>query len=234
MFETKRHHHLKPPPPPTPPMTSHSVNYNLQFRSTKDDAWYKCGVSSDLKIHLRVKFKNLVQTSNDEVFSISDFSTNDQIEIFRRRFRPESEPVGVNECRKVAEGAMVCAVGCLDDKQLRYFDAIVDAVCHKEHTPEKCLCTYFLFWQHGPEEGTITEANLEDIHLIKRGPVDPTVVNFTKLIKEKLKVKSASSEFTLIPKNINMSKDTSSNETITKPQASFSVNVSSCCGFHIL
>ncbi|XP_076922414.1 uncharacterized protein LOC143584200 [Bidens hawaiensis] len=198
-------------------MTSHSVNYNLEDRSTKDDAWYKCGVVLEHENRLRVKFKNLVQPSNDEVFSVSDFSSNDEIDIFRRRFRPESEPVGEDECRKVAEGVMVSAVG-LDDKQLRYFDAIVDAVCHKEHTPKKCLCTYFLYWQHGPEEGIITEANLDDIHLIKHGPVDPTVVNFTKLIKEKIKVKSASFEFTLIPKNTNISKDTSSNETITRPQ----------------
>ncbi|KAI3809688.1 hypothetical protein L1987_19286 [Smallanthus sonchifolius] len=115
----------------------------------------------------------------------------------------------------VTEGLMVCAEYTRDN-QLRYFDAIVDAVRYKEHTPEKCFCTYLLFWQHGPEEGNTTAANLDDIYLIRRGSVDPTVAKFTKLVEEK--IKGASFEFILIPKIPFLYQKTSSNETITKSQ----------------
>lgn len=102
-------------------------------------------------------------------------------------------------------------------------------VCYKEHTPEKCLCTYLLFWQHGPEEGNTTVSNLDDIYFIKHGPVDPTVVNFANLAKEK--IEKGSFEFTLIPKNPLLFHKASSNETITKSQTSFSVNAIFSCSF---
>ncbi|KAI7731217.1 hypothetical protein M8C21_030817 [Ambrosia artemisiifolia] len=205
------------------------INYNLEFRSTKDDGWYTSGVLLDHPNRLRVKFKHLDHISNDEVFSVSDFSSNDDVSNFISRFRPESDPVGNNNnnnnnnnsCSSVSEGLMV-SVKCPGGNHLRKFDAIVEAVFKKKHSPEKCLCTCLLFWQHGPKEGHTTSANLCDVNLIMSGSIDPIVVNFTKLVKEK--VNRPSSEFTQIPKNPYLSKGTSSNETITKAQASFSVN----------
>ncbi|XP_022017294.1 uncharacterized protein LOC110916965 isoform X3 [Helianthus annuus] len=204
------------------------VNYNLEFRSTKDDGWYHCGVVLEHRNRLRVKFKHFDQICNDEVFSVSDFSTNDDVSKFLQRFRPESEPIGDNRCSRVSEGLMVSAA-CTGGNHLRKFDAVVEAVIKKKHSPEKCLCTCLLFWQHGPEEGHTTRTNLSSVYLIKSGSVDPTVLNFTKLVKEK--VNRASIEFTLIPKNPYLFKGTSSNENITKPQDFGSVGHSSHDGF---
>ncbi|KAK9056822.1 hypothetical protein SSX86_024186 [Deinandra increscens subsp. villosa] len=194
---------------------SDDVNYDLEFRSTRDDAWYSCGVVLEDGNRLRVKYKDFVQSYNDEVFSVSDFPTGKEIERFLRRFRPESLPIEDNECSRVAEGFMICGAYARDG-QLRYFDAIVDAVCYKEHEPTKCLCTYLLFWQHGPDEGNTTATSLDDIYIIQSGSVDPTVVNFAKLMKEKVD----SFESILIPKNPLLFRKTSSNETITKSQDS--------------
>ncbi|MFS8026574.1 putative SAWADEE domain-containing protein [Helianthus anomalus] len=204
------------------------VNYNLEFRSTKDDGWYHCGVVLQHRNRLRVKFNHFDKISNDEVFSVTDFSTNDDVSKFLQRFRPESEPIGDNRCSRVSEGLMVSA-SCTGGNHLRKFDAVVEAVIKKKHSPEKCLCTCLLFWQHGPEEGHTTTKHLSNVYLIKSGSVDPAVLNFTKLVKEK--VNRASTEFTLIPKNPYLFKGTSSNENITKPQDFGSVGHSSHDGF---
>ncbi|KVI10598.1 hypothetical protein Ccrd_010987 [Cynara cardunculus var. scolymus] len=83
-------------------------------------------------------------------------------------------------------------------------------VHYKEHTPEKCLCTYLLVWQHGPEEGNITATSIEDICLIMPGAVDPKVTDFAKIVKEKLG---------LVYKRPFLSRKTSSNETLDELQA---------------
>lgn len=112
---------------------SDDLNYDLEYRSKEDDAWYTCGVILEHETQiLRVKFKDFVQSSNDELFSISDLSTHHDIQIFLRRFRPESQPINDNECSRVTQGFMVCAAYSRD-KQMRYFDAIVDAVCIASH-----------------------------------------------------------------------------------------------------
>ncbi|KVI03164.1 hypothetical protein Ccrd_018541 [Cynara cardunculus var. scolymus] len=59
-------------------------------------------------------------------------------------------------------------------------------VHYKKHTPEKCLCTYLLVWQHGPEKGNIIATSIKDICLIMLGVVDPKVTDFAKIVKEKL------------------------------------------------
>lgn len=79
-----------------------------------------------------------------------------------------------------------------------------------------------LHWQHGPAVGNLTAATLEEIYLIKPGLIDPAVDKFTKFVKEKLK--GGSSEFTLIPKMPFLSPRISSNETMSKSQAYFSVS----------
>ncbi|KAI3695356.1 hypothetical protein L1987_78352 [Smallanthus sonchifolius] len=125
------------------------VDYNLEYRSKKDETWYTCGVVLEDGKQLCVMFKDFIQSYFDEVYSIADFWTHHEIEQFLKRFRPVSGMIEDNECSRVIEGMKVCAMYKGADEVL-YFDAIVDAVHHKEHTPEKCLCTYLLFWQHGP------------------------------------------------------------------------------------
>ncbi|KAI3509660.1 hypothetical protein L1887_25109 [Cichorium endivia] len=171
------------------------VSYNLDYRS-KDDAWYTSGVILEDGQRLRVKLEGF-GSSYDEVFSIANFSTHHEIEEFLRRFRPVSVPVELGECSSVIQGMLICAK-YTNDGSLRYFDAIVDAVYHKEHTPEKCLCNFLLFWQHGPDDGNITAGSIDDICHIMSGPLDHRVTYFVKLVREKLR--GASSQSSVISK----------------------------------
>ncbi|XP_071700779.1 uncharacterized protein [Rutidosis leptorrhynchoides] len=204
-----------------------NVSYKFDYRSTNDDAWYNCGIVLDHeKQQLRVKFEHFKPIENDEVFSITDFKDQDQLDEFIARFRPVSLVLDDNECSRVIEGMTVCATYG-DEDSLRYFDAVVDAVYYKEHTAKKCLCNYMLFWQHGPQEGNITATKLENISLISYGVDDLILSEFSKLVEENLRGKS--SEFFLIPKSSFLSKITSSNETLL-PQEFGSVGHSSLVG----
>ncbi|KAI3786411.1 hypothetical protein L1987_40063 [Smallanthus sonchifolius] len=169
------------------------VDYNLEYRSKKDEAWYTCGVVLEDGKQLRVKFRDFIQSYFDEVYSIANFLTHHEIEQFLKRFRPVSELIEYNECSRVIEGMKVCAMYKGADEVL-YFDAIVDAVHHKEHTPEKCLCTYLLFWQHGHGEGNMTATTLEDIYLIMHGAIHPKIAEFTNLVKQQLEGVSLQSQ----------------------------------------
>ncbi|KAL4555346.1 hypothetical protein LXL04_037964 [Taraxacum kok-saghyz] len=206
--------------PPTMTYDGVNVSYNLDFRSKNDDAWYTCGVVHDGK-QLRVKFKDFVESFHDEVFSTTDFSSHREIEEFLRRFRQTSEPIEEHECSRVIEGMTVSAT-YTSDGLVRFFDAIVDAVYYKEHTPAKCLCTYLLFWQHGPDEGNITAASLDDLCLIMSGAIDPKVADFAKLVREKLR--GPFSQSNLTSKTPFLTKKRS-NQTLNKLQASFQSRV---------
>ncbi|XP_023752138.1 uncharacterized protein LOC111900487 [Lactuca sativa] len=197
------------------------VIYNLDYRSKNDDAWYTSGVVLENGKRLRVKLEDFKSGDADEVFSMGNFSKHDELEEFLRRFRPVSVPVEENECSTVVEGMTVCAT-YKGDGSVRYFDAIVDGVCYKEHKPEKCVCTYLLCWKHGPGEGTVTAENIVDVCFIKSGAPDPRVTDFAKLVMEKL-----SSQSSLIPKTPFLSRKTSSNQTFNKLQE-FSGDGDSC------
>ncbi|KAJ9560723.1 hypothetical protein OSB04_005883 [Centaurea solstitialis] len=190
-----------------------NVSYNLDYRSKKDEAWYTAAVllEDDGKgKQLRVKFRDFEDSCFDEVFSIADFSTKSELQEFLPRFRRVSVPIEDNECSRVISGMIVCAT-YKGDGSVRFFDAIVDDVRYKEHTPEKCLCTYLLVWQHGPAEGNITATSIEDICLIVPGAVDPQVIDFAKIVKKKLG---------LVYKRPFLSRKTSSDETLDELQAS--------------
>ncbi|XP_076886330.1 uncharacterized protein LOC143536160 [Bidens hawaiensis] len=107
------------------------INDGVEFRPNKDDdeAWYTCRVDlEDGNQLLRVKFQSFYSLS-DEVFTIADFSTHRQTQQFLHKFRPVSEPIDDNECSRLTQGMRVCAVYRGKQKPLRYYDAIVDAVC---------------------------------------------------------------------------------------------------------
>ncbi|XP_076884249.1 protein SAWADEE HOMEODOMAIN HOMOLOG 2-like [Bidens hawaiensis] len=174
-------------------MAVSGVNYDLEFRCNADDAWYTCAVVLEHGNQFRVKFKDFLQTYFDEVFTVTDFNTHGEIEQLIRKFRPISKPVEDNECSRLTEGVTVNAL-YRRQEDARYFDAVVDAVQYKEHTPDKCVCSYLLCWQHGPGEGTITAASIEDICFIIDGDIHPKVSEFTDLVKQKLKGTSVQSQ----------------------------------------
>ncbi|KAL4555349.1 hypothetical protein LXL04_037967 [Taraxacum kok-saghyz] len=216
MSRTKRHH-LQ-----TPIMAisdDGKITYDLDYRSKNDDAWYTAGVVLEKGKQLRVKLESFESSDDDEVFSTANFSKHHEIEEFLDRFRPVSVPFDHDECSTLIEGTKVCATYTYDGS-VRYFDAIVDAVYFKEHTPEKCLCTYLLFWQHGPDEGNITAAPIDGICHIMSGALDPKITDFLKPVREKLTRPSSQSSHT--SKTPFLSRKTSSNQTLKKLQASSS------------
>lgn len=59
---------------------------------------------------------------------------------------------------------------------------------------EECLCSFVLFWQHGPNEGNVSSASIADITLIQHfSQLHPTLASFVKMAKEKVKVTSFAS-----------------------------------------
>ncbi|XP_076884279.1 protein SAWADEE HOMEODOMAIN HOMOLOG 2-like isoform X2 [Bidens hawaiensis] len=162
------------------------VDYNLDYRWKADDAWYTCAAILEHGSRLRIKFKDTVQSYFDEIYSVADFNTHREIEQFLSRFRTVSEPVEDNECSRVLEGMKICAIYRNKDEAL-YYDATVDAVQYVEHTPDKCICSYLLCWQHGPGEGTLTETSIEDMCFIVHGNIHPDIAEFANLVKQQLK-----------------------------------------------
>ncbi|KAL6999865.1 hypothetical protein U1Q18_001021 [Sarracenia purpurea var. burkii] len=151
----------------------HSL-YDLEFRSTADDAWYTAQVALDNDI-LVVKFLNFSESA-DERFRAGDFETSEAIDEFVERFRPLSQQLQDSQCSKVIEGMTVCASFSFRDDDIRFYDAVVEAVHYVEHSfakeEEECLCTFLLFWQHGPNEGNITSTSIANflmfmLHYVK-------------------------------------------------------------------
>lgn len=116
--------------------------FNLEFRNTEDDAWYTARVDVSLgnvdeETNLTVKFEGFTDGS-DFKFSVGQFRTVAEVDEFVKRFRPLSEQFQDRECLKVTEGTRVCAaLSCYGD-DLRYFDAVVEAV-------NQALCSFLFF-----------------------------------------------------------------------------------------
>lgn len=153
-----------------------------------DDAWYSARALLDGNT-LTVKLEDFPESIHDEVFNSGDFATSEAVDKFRERFRPLSRPLEDSECSIVVEGMLVCAT-FKGDGQVRFFDAVVEAVNYAEHSSDKCTCTFLLCWQHGPEEGNVTSTNISDICLFTSGTLNSRVDYFTNLTKEKIKVAS--------------------------------------------
>ncbi|KAI8008683.1 hypothetical protein LOK49_LG07G02773 [Camellia lanceoleosa] len=166
--------------------------YDLEFRSTLDDAWYSVRVVLSDDNTLVVKFWNFSE-STDESFGVGDFKTIEAVEEFVRRFRLPSQQLQDSQCSRLVEGIGVCASFTFSDDDIRFYDAVVEAVHHVEHSfakeEEECFCTFLLFWQHGPNEGNVTASGIANLCLIQPfEQMDSRVVTFSKMAKEKVKI----------------------------------------------
>uniref|UniRef100_A0A5B7AJB6 SAWADEE domain-containing protein n=1 Tax=Davidia involucrata TaxID=16924 RepID=A0A5B7AJB6_DAVIN len=171
--------------------------YNLEFRCSEDDAWYSVRVVIDGDT-LTVKFWNFPEAC-DERYNVGDFQTLQAVNDFVQKFRPISAQLQDSQCSKVIEGMTVCASFtdslAFNDDDLRFYDAVVEAVHYEKHSfskeEEECLCAFVLLWQHGPKEGTLTSTNIANICLIQSAAqVDPRVASFSKMAKEKIEISS--------------------------------------------
>ncbi|WCJ37356.1 hypothetical protein M5689_018503 [Euphorbia peplus] len=166
-----------------------AANYDVEFRAIPDDAWYSVRAIFDGE-KLTVKYDNFTE-EEDSVFRADDFSSAEELEEFRTRFRPLSIQLQDNECKSVAEGMVVCASCCFTDADVRFFDAFVDAVINRDHVftngEEQCTCEFAVVWKHGPVSGNMANRKIENICLPQSNfHIDPNVASFVKLVVKKL------------------------------------------------
>ncbi|KAF7140481.1 hypothetical protein RHSIM_Rhsim06G0177900 [Rhododendron simsii] len=171
--------------------------YDLEFRSSVDDAWYTARVVLEAPDTLVVKFLDFYEW-NDERFSAGDFRSAEAVDEFLGRVRPLSQQLQDNQCSRVIEGMTVCASFSFVTDEIKFYDAVVEAVHYVEHSfakeEEECLCSFLLFWQHGPNEGNVTSGSIADITLIQHfSQLHSTLASFVKMAKEKVRVTSFAS-----------------------------------------
>lgn len=102
--------------------------YDLEYRAVEDDAWYSVYVVLDADAHaLTVKY--LCSPRRYEiVLSAAGFQTEAQVDELVARFRPVSEQVQDHQCGMLSIGTTVCASHGIGDGDLRFYDAVIDAV----------------------------------------------------------------------------------------------------------
>ncbi|KAL9319480.1 hypothetical protein ACSQ67_011319 [Phaseolus vulgaris] len=157
------------------------ASYATEFRAYKDDAWYTVCVLFHGDT-LTVKYSNF-SPENDDAFRPSDFQNMNEVENFKFRFRPLSKQVQDEECRLLSPGARVCACHSFAHDDVRFYDALVDGVQESKHSwetgEEECLCTFILFWLHGPNARNLTTSSIENICVVQpRWELDPVLASF--------------------------------------------------------
>jgi len=57
---------------------------------------------------------------------------------------------------------------------------------------EECLCTFILFWLHGPNARNLTTTSIENICVVRpRWELDPVVDSFLDMVKQKIELFSS-------------------------------------------
>ncbi|XP_047167283.1 uncharacterized protein LOC124836214 isoform X1 [Vigna umbellata] len=176
-------------------MVTPVINYSTEFRAYEDDAWYTVCVLFHGDT-LTVKFLGF-PPENDVVFPFSYFQNSKDLEAFKRRFRPLSKQLQDEECGLLTPGTRVCACHFFNNEDIRFYDAVVDGVQESEHSwktgEEECLCTFILFWLHGPNARKLTATSIENICVVQpRWELDPVVASFLDNCSSFLMPKEAS------------------------------------------
>ncbi|KAG1326702.1 hypothetical protein COCNU_01G006360 [Cocos nucifera] len=95
----------------------------LDFRAPMDDAWYA--------VRLRLERERESFASSDiydELYRADGFRTVEELEEFRGRFRLTTLQLQDDECRKVIEGMEVCVSHTFGESDVRFYNAVIDAV----------------------------------------------------------------------------------------------------------
>ena len=103
-----------------------SAEYNVEFRAYNDDAWYSVRVLLEGEV-LRVKYQGF-SDNHDNVFDVNMFKSVEELKELKERFRPLSDQLQDNECDKIVEGMKVCACHVFSPDDVRFYDAVVEAV----------------------------------------------------------------------------------------------------------
>ncbi|XP_024026652.1 uncharacterized protein LOC21388354 isoform X2 [Morus notabilis] len=189
---------LPAPNPISEPESGNGDEATLEFRSYGDDAWYSVrvwaeGDSGDGE-HLRVRYCGFPD-AHDNVFRRDDFGELKKLDDFAARFRPISLQLQDSECSRAPTGLLVCASHYFRDDDVRFYDALVEAVDRAEHSfvkgEEECSCTFTLSWLHGPNVGNYTAENIGQICRVQfNEEIDPTVASFIRAAREKIHMAS--------------------------------------------
>ncbi|XP_026423491.1 uncharacterized protein LOC113319452 [Papaver somniferum] len=166
---------------------------NLDFRSTKDDAWYTVGkVSlSKAKNILTVRYAGF-DKEDDEKFSAKGFKTVKELDDFLNRFRPACVQLQDEECSDVSRGLMVCALLDQGDEDKKFYDGVIESINRKRHKrkggAESCACAFVVGWLEGPGENGIQQMGIEGICRLQPGSplFDPALAYFVKVSREQL------------------------------------------------
>lgn len=98
-----------------------------EFKSFNDDAWYTVCVTMDSEQTLKVRYQNFPE-DHDNLFEPTFFESEEQLQDFQERFRPLSKQLQDSECRQLRRGVKVCACHHFSSDDVRFYDAVVDAV----------------------------------------------------------------------------------------------------------
>ncbi|XP_054814917.1 uncharacterized protein LOC129315320 isoform X5 [Prosopis cineraria] len=126
-----------------------SLKYNVEFKSHDDDAWYSVRAVLEREDVLRIKFQNFGD-SHDKVFQAQCFNSLEEVEEFKKRFRPVSLQLQDDECRTVIPGTTVCACYRYCNEDVRFYDAtvFVETRCARRSvskTSSSCASLYMSF-----------------------------------------------------------------------------------------
>lgn len=103
-------------------------DYDTEYRSRDDDAWYSVRVSLDNEEKsLVVKFEGFLEAS-DLKFRADEFENQAAVDEFVKRFRPVSKQLQDRDCYQLVKGKKVCAALSFGLDDLQYYDAVVDDV----------------------------------------------------------------------------------------------------------
>ncbi|CAA0839053.1 Unknown protein [Striga hermonthica] len=167
-------------------------SYDLEFKAAEDDAWYSVSVALDTVAQtLTVKYSCSPEVYQ-VTFSAGGFKTELEVEELATRFRPVSRQVQDTQCRQLEVGTTVCASHGTTQQDLRFYDAVIEAVNHRTHSfageEEECLCKFVLFWLHGRGRGTLTSASIANICTLEPlSEIDPRISAFLILAKEEVR-----------------------------------------------
>lgn len=102
--------------------------YDLEYRANEDDAWYSVCVVLDANAEtLTVKYLCSPEVY-EAVFPADGFETEAKVEELVGRFRPLSQQLQDHQCGKLSIGTTVCAAHGTGDDDLRFYDAVIEAV----------------------------------------------------------------------------------------------------------
>ncbi|XP_009414405.2 uncharacterized protein LOC103995526 [Musa acuminata AAA Group] len=166
---------------------------NLDFRAPGDDAWYEVRLAVEEDVEgeaaLRVMYCNF-SGAFDELYPADRFASLRELEEFAGRFRPTSVQLQDEECRMVVEGTEFCASHTFGDRDVRFYDAVVESVRRSKHRSVNgeaiCNCTFEVLWKHGPLAGESTPINVQDICIMEqKWPQNPTLDHFLDIARNR-------------------------------------------------